>query len=124
MEYYVSQLIGYWKKRHHWRNPRLILIDNQTGEIRMPLTIAVGSKGATAVLTEFDAAGNVVPSAGIVSYASSNPAVATVANNQLTAVGPGTSTITGTDSGDNITASDVLTVTDPAVSGKLTLTAN
>lgn len=89
----------------------------------MPLTLAVG-KTATAVLTEFDAAGNVVPSVTAPAYTSDTPAVATVAGNQVTAVGIGTANITGADSGDGISASDVLTVVDTATSGKLTLTAN
>ena len=89
----------------------------------MPLTLAVG-KTATAVLTEFDAAGNVVPPVQTPTYTSDTPAVATVSGNQVTAVGIGTANISGADAGANITASDVLTVVDTATSGKLTLTAN
>lgn len=89
----------------------------------MPLTLTVG-KTATAVLTEFDANGNAVPSVAAPTYASDNEAVATVSGNQVTAVSAGTANISGTDSGDEIKASDVLTVVDPATSGKLTLTAN
>src|SRR5271168_4197508 len=93
------------------------------GKHLMPLTLQVG-KTATAVLTEFDANQAVVPNVGPVTFSSDTPAVATVVGNQVTAVASGTANITGSDAGDNIVASDVLTVNDPAVSGKLTLTAN
>lgn len=89
----------------------------------MPLTLTVG-KTATAVLTEFDANGNPVSPAAAPTYTSDNEAVATVSGNQVTAVSAGTANITGTDSGDGISASEALTVVDPATSGKLTLTAN
>ena len=89
----------------------------------MPLTLSVGST-ATAVLTEFDAAGNVVPPVSAPTYASDTPAVATVSGNQVTAVGVGTANISGTDAGDGLTGSEVLTVTDTAVSATLVLTAN
>lgn len=89
----------------------------------MAFTFSVGQT-ATAVLTEFDAAGNVVPSVSQPIYTSDTPSVASVAGNQVTALAIGQANITGTDSGDNIAASLALTVTDVAASGALTLTLN
>ena len=98
----------------------------------MPATILVG-KTATAVLTEFtgpNGTGTQVPPIGPVVYSSDNPAVATVdpASGLCTGVSGGTANITGTDQGNGIVASDVLTVQaaapPPAVSGVLTLTPN
>ncbi len=89
----------------------------------MAFTFSVGQT-ATAVLTEFDAAGNVVPAVTQPVYTSDTPAVATVSGNQVTAVAIGTANITGTDSGDGIVASQGITITDVATSGQLTLTLN
>lgn len=113
----------WFRKHHHRKAASAVLLFFEKGKVKMPLTLPVGGT-ATAVLTEFDAQGNVVPAVAPPSYASDNPAVATVSGNQVTAVGIGTANISGTDSGDNQTASDVLTVTDVATSSKLTLTAN
>lgn len=95
----------------------------------MPATISVGGQGAKAVFTEFDqlaGAGNIVPPAGPVTFASDSTAVATVdQNGNVLAVGPGTANISGTDSVSGISASDVLTVlADSAKSATLVLTAN
>jgi hypothetical protein len=94
------------------------------GDHNMPATIQVG-KTATAVFTEFDAQGNKVPPLGTVGFTSSAPPVATVdANGICTGVSAGSATIVGLDDKDQMTASDVLTVTDPAASATLVLTAN
>ena len=101
----------------------------QNGDPLMPATIVVGGNGAKAVFTEFSGPGGTgspVPPVGTVGFTNDNPSVATVdANGNCTAVGPGTTTVTGTDSGNGLTASDALTVT-PAVaqSATLVLTAN
>lgn len=93
------------------------------GVSNMPISIPLGAP-FTAVLTEQDASGNTVPDVGPVTYSSSNTAVANpdpVAGTG-TGLSVGTATITGTDAGDNIVASDTLTVTDVATQGTLTLT--
>ena len=91
----------------------------------MPATINVG-KTATAKFTEFDAQNVAVPPVGQVTFSSATPSVATVdpASGICTGVAPGTSVISATDAGDNLMASDTLTVADVAVSATLTLTAN
>lgn len=95
----------------------------------MPATIHVNGNGAVAVFTEFDqpgGTGNKVPPIGPVSFSSSDVTMATVdANGNCAAIAPGTVTISATDAGNGLTASDVLTVTAaPAVSATLALTAN
>jgi uncharacterized protein YjdB len=95
----------------------------------MPATIHVNGHGAVAVFTEFDApggTGNKVPPIGPVSFTSSDPTVATVdATGNCAAVAPGTVTISATDAGNSLSASDTLTVTAAiAVSATLVLTAN
>lgn len=93
----------------------------------MPLTIKVGGK-ATATLKEWDGpngTGNEVPPIGPVSYMSDNPSVATVdaATGSITGVAPGTANLTGTDGGNSLSASDVLTVEAVAQSATLSLAA-
>ena len=98
--------------------------------VGMPATIQVGGTGAQAVFTEFDGlngTGNVAQDGGPVAFASSNTAVATVdpASGAVTAVAPGTATISGTDSVNQLTASDTVTVTAGAPqSATLVVTAN
>lgn len=114
------------RRHHRHRRPAVgaVLALILKGEHpRMAFTFSVGQT-ATAVLTEFDAAGNVVPSVSQPIYTSDTPSVASVAGNQVTALAIGQANITGTDSGDNIAASLALTVTDVAASGALTLTLN
>lgn len=95
----------------------------------MPATLKVGQT-ATALLVEFDGpngTGNQVPPVGPVSYSSSDPSIATVdpSSGLITAVAPGTVTITGTDSGNSLSASDTATVSAPlAQSAVLTITPN
>ena len=98
----------------------------------MPATILVGAT-ATAVFTEFTGPGGTgvtIPPIGAVSFASDNAAVATVdpASGIATGVSAGTANISGTDAGNSLTASDVLTVTAApppvAQSATLVLTAN
>jgi hypothetical protein len=99
----------------------------EKGTTHMPLTVHVNDKPGTAIFTEFDGpggTGNKVPPVGAVSFTSSDPAVATVdattgALGYLTA---GSTTISGMDAGNSLTASDVLTViASVAVSATLTL---
>ena len=91
----------------------------------MPATVQVG-KTASAVFTEFDAQGNKVPPVGAVTFASDFTAVATVdpSSGVATGVSIGTANISAVDAGDNLTASDVLTVVDTATSATLVLTTN
>lgn len=94
----------------------------------MPATIHVSGNGAQATFTEFDGpngTGNVVPPVGPVVFSSSDPTIATVdPGGKCTAVAPGSVTITGTDQGNTLTASDTLTVTAAtAVSATLSLQA-
>lgn len=99
----------------------------------MPARIVVGGNGATFRFTEFaglNGTGNVVPPSGPITFASDNPAVATVDNTtqvmnadgsvsvqvQAVAANPdgsdATANITGVDpaSANKVTAGDVLTV--------------
>jgi hypothetical protein len=98
------------------------------GETNMPLTVHVNDVPGTALFQEWSGpsgTGIVVPPVGTVTYASDNTAVATVDPNsgQLAYVSAGTANISGTDAGNGLTASDVLTVSAAtAVSATLTLT--
>lgn len=92
---------------------------------KMPKTIAPGGS-ATSLFQEWtgpNGTGTVVPNAGAIAYSSDNPAVATVdaTTGVATGVADGTANISGKDSVNNLTASDVLTVQSPAVSATLTL---
>ena len=97
------------------------------GEKGMPATIQVG-KQAQSNFKEWsgpNGTGTELPPVGPVSFSSDNPAVATVdpTSGVATGVAPGTANISGTDGGNNLTASDVLTVSAPvAQSATLTLT--
>lgn len=104
-----------------------IRIINHEGEIIMPLTVHLNDAPGQAVFTEFDGAngtGNKVPPVGNISFASSDQAVAAVDPNTgaLAYVSAGSCTISGTDQGNGLTASDTLTVVaSTAVSATLTL---
>lgn len=95
----------------------------------MPATIHINGKGAQATFTEFDGpngTGDKVAPIGPVVFASDNTAIAAVdpASGLVTAVAVGSCNISGTDQGNNLTASDSLTVAPaPAVSATLTLSA-
>lgn len=99
---------------------------NSKGE-HMPLLAHVNDVPGTAVFAEFTGpkgTGTAVPPTGAVTFASDTPAVATVDPNTgaLAYLTAGTATISGTDAGNSLTASDVLTLTAaPAVSATLTL---
>lgn len=91
----------------------------------MPKTIAPGGS-AQAVFQEWtgpSGTGTKVPNAGPVTFSSDNTAVATVdaSTGAVTGVADGTCNISGVDSSNNLSASDVLTVQSPAVSATLTL---
>jgi hypothetical protein len=104
-------------------------VNQFSGENTMPATVQIGGT-ANSLFQEWtgpNGTGTVVPNAGAIAYTSSDPAVATVdpASGVATGVSAGTANITGTDPTNNLTASDVLTVSAPAaVSATLTLTAN
>lgn len=117
--------------RHHFRIPQSATLMLK-GDLAMPATIQVGGS-ATATYLEWSGpsgTGVQVPPTGTVSYSSDTPGVATVDPNTgiCSGVGPGTTNISGTDSGTGLSASDVLTVQaappPPAVSATLTLVAN
>ena len=94
----------------------------------MPLTLPVGKAGQ-AQLHEWsgpDGSGIELPPVGPVTYASDNPAIATVDPNTGTVVGvaAGTANISGNDAGNGMSASDVVTVAQvTAQSATLSLTA-
>lgn len=93
--------------------------------VTMPKTIAPGGT-ATAVFQEWtgpSGTGTVVPNAGSIAFSSDNTAVATVdaSTGAVTAIADGTANISGKDSVNNLSASDVLTVQSPAQSATLTL---
>jgi uncharacterized protein YjdB len=95
----------------------------------MPATLTIGQT-ATAVFTEFsgpNGTGVVVAPIGPVTFSSSDPTIATVdpTSGLVTAVAPGAATITATDAGNGLTASD--SVSDSpltAQSATLVITAN
>lgn len=70
--------------------------------------------------------GDKLPPAGNVTFASSNPSVATVdpTSGVVTGVAFGSAQITGTDGANNLVASDTVNVTEEAESATLTLVAN
>lgn len=99
--------------------------------VLMPATIQVGGLGATFTFTEFSGpagTGSIVPPLQPIVFASDNTAVATVdASGNVTAVAAGTANISGSDPGNSLSASDVLTVQAAqlvAVSATGVLTAN
>jgi hypothetical protein len=82
----------------------------------MDITVHLNDKPLKAALVEFDGAngvGDVVPAVGAPAYTSSDPTIATVdpATGVLAYIKAGFTTITGTDPGNQMTASGVLTVT-------------
>jgi hypothetical protein len=93
----------------------------------MPLTVHVNDVPGMAIFVEFDGlngTGNKVPPVGTVTFSSSNPATASVDPNtgSLAYVAAGTTTISATDAGNSLSASDTLTViASTAVSATLTL---
>ena len=95
----------------------------------MPLTVNLTDPPGLALFQEWsgpNGTGTVMPPVGVVSYTSRNTTVATVqaVTGRLTYIAPGTTTIDGADSGNTLTASDILTIAAPApaVSATLTLT--
>jgi hypothetical protein len=100
---------------------RLYIIDSK-GNRLMPAQLLIGQT-ATAVLHEFVSQGGAeLAPIGPVSYSSSDPTIATVdpASGLITAVAPGTATITGLDGGNSLTASDSVSDT-PLVATVATL---
>lgn len=69
--------------------------------------------------------GNQVAPIGPMSYLSANPAIVSVdTNGNLTAVAAGQAEVTSTDTGNNQSASDLITVVDTAQSATLNAVAN
>ena len=94
----------------------------------MPATLTIGQT-ATAVFKEFsgpNGTGVVVAPVGAVTFVSSDPTIATVdPAGIVTAVAAGAATITATDAGNNLSASDSVSDTPlTAQSATLTITAN
>ena len=96
----------------------------------MPLQVALNGKFSAAppAYLEWDqpnGTGNNVAPVGPLSYASDNPAVATVDPSTGAGVGVavGTCNVTVTDAGNSLSAKDSLTVVDKAVSATLNLAA-
>ena len=88
-------------------------------------TILVGKTGHS-VWQEFsgpNGTGDRLPTAGVVTYSSSDPAVATVdaSSGVVTAIALGTAIISGTDAANNLTATDTVIVTEQAQSAVLTV---
>lgn len=110
-------------EEHAAKSAKLTISDSK-GNRLMPAQLAVG-KTAVAVLHEFDGlngTGNELAPVGPVSYTSSDPSIATVdsATGLVTAVAAGTVTITGTDAGNGLSASDSVSDT-PLVAQSATL---
>jgi hypothetical protein len=112
----------------HAESATLTFTDSKGNPI-MPATLAVGAT-ATAVYQEWsglNGTGAKLPSAGPVAFTSSDVTIATVdpASGLVTAVGPGTATITGTDATNGLSASDVVSDTPlVAQSATVVVTAN
>ena len=110
------------------KSAKLTFLDSK-GNTLMPATLQIGQT-ATAVLNEFtglNGTGAKIAPIGPVTFSSSDATIATVdpATGVVTAVGPGVATITGLDSGNGLSASDVVSDTPVvAQSATLTLTVN
>ena len=110
------------------KSAKLTFLDSK-GKTLMPATLSVGQT-ATAQLHEFtglNGSGSEIPPIGPVTYSSSDDTIATVdaSTGLVTAVGPGVATITGLDSGNGLSASDIVSDTPVvAQSATLTLTVN
>jgi hypothetical protein len=98
----------------------------------MPATIEQG-KTASSTFKEFTQSGAEIPNAGPIAFSSSDSNIATVDGSGLcSGLNPGDVTISGRDTVNGLSASDLLTVTvtvpvpppDTATSATLTLTAN
>ena len=118
----------FFKSLHPQANSATLKLNGGT----MPATVVVGATGTATFLewTGPSGTGSQIAPVGAVTYASDTPAVATVDPNTgiATGISAGTANISGTDAGNSLTASDVLTVTAApppvAVSATLTLVAN
>ena len=107
--------------------------------VAMPLTLQVNGPGGSIApppvgsaagvgFQEWDGAngtGNQVAPIGPMQYTSAAPAIVAVdANGNLTAVAAGQAEVTALDTGNNLQASDLITVVDVAVSATLNAVAN
>jgi Bacterial Ig-like domain (group 2) len=101
-----------------------LTIQNEKGVRLMPATLQVGQT-ANAVWQEFsgpNGTGSPLAPASPPTFTSSDPTIATVdpSSGLVTAIAPGTATITGTDPGNGLTASDTVSDT-PLVAQSATL---
>jgi hypothetical protein len=92
----------------------------------MPATLTTVGQTASSLYQEWDGpngSGNPLSPAGPVSYATSDASIATVdaSSGQVTAVANGTATITGSDSANGLSASDIVTVAIAAAAQSATL---
>jgi hypothetical protein len=121
----VSVLRGIFPRA---RSATLIFLDSKGRRI-MPAVLTVGQT-ATAVLHEFtgpNGTGTDIKPIGPVSYSTSDATIATVdaASGLVTAVAAGVATITGTDAGNSLSASDTVSDTPlKAQSATLVITPN
>lgn len=119
----LNQILWVLERIHEILRPRLSARFHFKGA-RMA-TLEVG-KTATAVWQEFsgpNGTGDKLPPAGPVTFSSSDPSIATVdpTSGVITAVALGSATISGSDSANNLSASDSLTTTEVAQSATLTI---
>jgi hypothetical protein len=96
------------------------------GDHHMPATLTTVGQTASSLYQEWDGpngSGNPLSPAGPVSYATSDASIATVdaSSGQVTAVANGTATITGSDSANGLSASDIVTVAIAAAAQSATL---
>ena len=121
----LQQIVGKQQKR---AVSATLVFQNSEGK-NMDLSAHVNDVPGIAIFQEFDGpggTGNPVPAIGPVSFTSDTPAVATVdpVTGQLTYLSAGTAKITGTDAGNGLTASPMLTLNasvQPAQSATLPL---
>ena len=110
------------------KSATLTFLDSKGNRI-MPAQLQVGQT-ATAVLHEFtglNGTGSEIAPIGPVTFSSSDATIATVdaSTGLVTAVGPGVATVTALDSGNGLSASDVVSDTPVvAQSATLTITVN
>jgi hypothetical protein len=108
----VKSLLGNGTKK---AKSGVLFFINAKGEMKMDLTVQLADTPLRAFLAEFDGpngTGNPVPGIGPTTYSSSDPTVATVdpVSGFLKYLKAGVTTITGLNSGNQITASGVLSV--------------
>lgn len=129
-EYLLHEILHEVRQIRAILHPRAVSATlHLNSENTMPLSVAIGGKftAAPPAFLEWDqpnGQGNQIAPVGPLTYASDNPAVGSVdANGNGLGVAVGTCNITTTDTGNGLSATDVLTVIDKAVSATLNLQA-